>query len=285
MPSTLTRDYYQGAAYPANPKYVRIGFDNHLDAATISSAQDQTGFEANALTNPFPYDRWKPASFPATLDIVLPLRQTFDYIAFGSHSLGGCTLTISSSEDGIAYTEITAFNLANDRPAMVMFPPVYSRYVRVLVEADGSEEHLVADFSAQTYTLTSFLGGASLGVLYLGQSLEVPTMIYGGHTPGALNAQHSYVNNTSESGYWLGRTVIRRNINESISLSNLNGLWYRDYFQPFVDHAASLPYFLLWRPLEHADECIFGQTSQTIAPSQVGAGTRVSVSFQVTGIE
>lgn len=291
MSEILNRDYYQGGELASlhDLKPPRIGFNNYMGEATLSSSDsDVATFEHDGLKNPLSYDLWKPAAFPYSLHIDLGARRFIDYFGFAAHSLGGCSVQVLTSEDDTNYLEVDRITFTNDNDAMILTKPILVRYVRLVFSGwryvpRASLNFVTAEYSEHTDPATN-TGGAHCGVLYMGQSLKMPYSIYGGHTPAPLSEKVESVPTKSNGGHWLGRSIVRRSNSEQFAFKYLGAAWYRDNFQAFVEHAKTLPYFALWRPIEFADEAIFGTTTGTIAPQNTGPGDMMSVSFNVEGV-
>ena len=122
-----------------------------------------------------------------------------------------------------------------------------------------------------------------LGVIYAGAALEMQRGIYGGHSPIVLNSKTDYQSTMSESGQFLGRTINREGIETSYKWNHLTPEFYRTDFQPFVNSAKRLPFFLLWRPDTYTD-AVFGYTTSDISPSNMTGGSRLmEVGFNMKG--
>lgn len=265
-------------------KNPRIGYHNILLDADVAASSSAAGFEVAALLNPFTYEIWKPSTFPAYIYITPTYAETVDYLALGAHELGGCRITLESSNDGTTWTQILDTELTSNACAMILFEPVTASEFRLKI--DNTESTLLFDFENDEYNYASAggaTGGASVSVMYLGQALAMPYCIYGGHTPGVLASRTSISSTDSEGGQWLGRSITRRGLATSFSFKNLGASWYRTHFQPFVQHARSKPFFIHWRPEGFATEAIYGKTQKDIEPSNQGVLDFMSVSVDVTG--
>src|SRR5690554_1023190 len=265
--------------------FARIGYDNIVTKQNITSSSSLAGFGVEALGNPFTYEVWKPANFPATLDVDAGEIVTVDYVAFGAHNLSNCVATVQYSQNGVDYIDVTTADFEKDKAAMLLFSPVSARYWRVTIDISVEESTLILDFINQRYTVYAAQGSsgdAYIGVMYLGKALEMQRGLYQGHTPGVFARQVEIRPNVSEGGQWLGRSVVRKGYKTSYSFNNLKAAWVREQMMPFFDAAITSPFFIAWRPETHADEVLFGWSDGPIVPANSGPRDYMSVSFSIT---
>lgn len=287
MGELYNRNYYDDKTvtgeYPLT--HARIGYDNGVNETSLTASSSAAGFPASHLATPFTFELWKPDQLPASVSIDLEYARAVDYIAIGAHTLGSMTLTFEYSDDAITYTTLQTAVLEDNGPMMICFNEVTSRYWRITFEGWAGPT-LSLDFTQQLYLVGTYdgsTGGASAGALFLGKSLIMQRMIYGGHSPSRLSRDVRYTTNTSDGGQWLGRSVVRRSESASFSWQNLDSSWYRDNFEPFVEYAVENPFFIAWRPDGYANEVTYGYTSADVEPSNMGVKNFMSVGLQVTG--
>lgn len=282
--------YYDALALnPVTPlTHCRIGYDNLIKTVTATSSQ--AGFTADALDNPFTYEIWKPATLPADIIADMGQGQAIDYVAFAAHEFKNCRLVASTSMDGTNYTEQADATILDDNSIMLLFAEVQARYVKVTITGYAVESTFVSDFAngfyaEGTYSASSVGSPSSVScsVMYAGKALAMQRMIYGGHSPGTLSRDTKLVNNSSEGGQWLGRSVVRSSLTNNFSFNNLTADWYRTNFDDFVKSAQVSPFFIAWRPDSYANEVIYGRTDSDIRPENQGIKNFLSVSFGVTG--
>jgi hypothetical protein len=125
---------------------------------------------------------------------------------------------------------------------------------------------------------------AKIAVVYVGAALAMQRKIYQGHTPITLSRITETTQNTSETGQYLGRSIIRKGLKTSCEYQHLTADWYRANFDPFVEAAREAPFFYAWRPIQYPDELGFVWTNGDIRPTNTGPRNFMSVSFSVTGI-
>ena len=82
----------------------------------------------------------------------------------------------------------------------------------------------------------------------------------------------------------MGRSIIRRNHESSVSFDMMTGPWVRSTFQPFVRHARTKPYFFAWNPTTYPDEVNYVWTDEDIGVEYTGDRNRMSASWKMRGL-
>lgn len=253
-----------GGATPLT--HARIGWQNLIrDGGVTQTGGEVEGFPADAVLRATTWERWKPASLPATLTIDAGSAVSGSYLGIAAHTLGsnGCTVTYEYSNDGSEWIQIEAFEPANDRAIMVLFTEIQAQYWRLTI--DGTT-------------------APTVGVVYIGDVLVMQRRIYGGHSPIDLSRTTEIRPNRSEKGQWLGRSIIRQGRATSFSWEHLTPAWYRDNFDPFVASAREYPFFISWYPDKYPEAVAYCWTNRDIQPSNMGTGKGLmEVSMQVEG--
>lgn len=237
-----------------NPRGAIIGYSNLLTASTTSDAE-------KALI-PNTYERWRPSSGAVTVKFQMSAAAEIDFIGIAAHALSGESFVLQTAETiGGAVTDVEAFAPSNNSALMTNFEPR----------------------TVQEVIFTSTLSAANeIGVIYAGKALQMERNIYGGHSPIALSQKTEYQSAESESGQFLGETIIKKGLATSFSWQLLDDKFYRDEFQLFVDSARELPFFIKWRPDFYSDEVAYGKIRENIRPVNMGGGIRLmSVSFNI----
>ncbi len=243
-----------------NPSGALILYENLL------TSEDDGGNRANALT-PTTYDRWTDDAGNMIGSFQLTAPTIINSIGIAAHNLGGkqTTFTVQTAEtiDG-ARTDQGSITPTDDKPLLFTFDPVLAAEVRIEGILNGSDSL------------------REIGVVYAGNALQMPRNIYGGHSPINLSQKTEYQSVESESGQFLGRTIIRKGLGTTFNWQFLDDEFYRNEFQLFVESARALPYFIKWRPDFYSDEVVYGETNQDIQPVNMGGGHRLmSVSFTI----
>ena len=243
------------SGFPLN--YARIGYDNALVNGAASATSDNIN-SAKMLT-PSTYDKWRPTT-DSVATLVGTLKQC-NYVGIAAHNLGadGVTLTVKVS-DGGTYTTVYSQLVTTDNALFIRF-----------VEGTYSNVEL---------TLTGSLT-AEIGVVFLGLELEMMRPIFTGHKPANLNATDVMTPQISDGGQFLGKQIVRQGYATAAEFQHLTDEWYRDKFQPFVEHAKVRPYFWAWNLLESPDDVVYGWTNSNIGCSYMGIRNWLQVSFDI----
>lgn len=247
--------------------HARIGYVDYAAGGTVTASSEATDFPATAVQNPLTYETWAPTLTTATLTFDFGTNRDIDYIGIAAHTLGtsGQSITAAWSTDNVTYTDLNVGTVpSDDRAIMLIFEEVTARYVRL-----------------------TFNGSAvpNIGVVYIGESLEMLRPFYSGHTPGVMSRQTTVKPNKSVGGQWLGRSIVREGTKTTYKWRNIGIEWYETNVDPFVVHARSAPFFIAWNPQDHPDHVQYAWTSDTIAPTLMGVRDHVEFSFTAEGVE
>jgi len=250
--------------YPMN--HARIGYQSFLPDADLTASTAAAGFPSEAVTNGLTYDQWRTESLPATLTIDLLSAKDCDYLGIAAHNLAtiGAVVDIEYSlDEGATWTTLESMSPEDNTPIMLIFSTITARYWRAGITAPS--------------------GQAQIGAINLGQALVMQRPIYGGHTPITMSRRTEYQNNISDSGQWMGRTVVRKGVSTSFEWKHLTAGWYREYFSPFVKACRTTPFFIAWYPSKFPREVGYCWTNGDIAPSNMGIRDLMSVTLKVDG--
>lgn len=227
---------------PTTPAVVgaaNIGYDN-----LITSGEDPE------LLTPDTWQRWRPTGADNTL-MSLDAPTVCNFIGIAAHTLTGIEVTVKTSTTlGGALVSQSVTTPTDNRPFIIDLADVTVADVQVLVD-----------------------GATEIGVVYAGNLLEMERPLYGGHMPMQVNHSTTYQSTMSESGQFLGRSIIRRGSEAPFDWRNLTAAWVRSTFQPFVESALTLPFFIQWRPDDFATEVAFGHTIGDIIQTNQGGGS------------
>ena len=244
----------------SNPSGSLIGYNNLLTDSSTAAAGDI--IPKSALT-PNTFERYTPASGALTVKYNMGAVSDVNYIGIAAHALSGETLVIKTAPTtgSGTLTDVATISPSDNSPIFIAFDTR----------------------NCQEVVITSTLSAATeIGVIYMGMSMQMPTNLYGGHKPIALNANTKYQTSKSESGNVLGVNIIRKGLESSFSWKYLDDEWIRDTYVDFMDAARTTPIFLQWRP-DFYSESAFGMVDGDISPSNMGSGHRLmQVSFKMS---
>lgn len=255
-------------APPFSLKHARIGYQSICTVNNITVTSERPLFEGINVVDPLTYNAWQPDSVPASLTCDAGTAVNVDYLGIGGHTLGdsNATITIQHSTDGINWTNLAEYAPANNNPIMLISEePIFARFWRVNILA------------ADTQPL--------IGVIYIGEALQMQRPLYGGHSPIDLSRVTKAQPTESEEGQFLGRSVIRMGNATTFEWSNLTDRWYRDFFDPFVRAARTLPFFIAWYPEKFPEGVGYcWLPNPDIKPVNAGVRNLMTVSMTVKGL-
>ncbi len=213
----------------------RIGAENLLRSplATVTASADSVGGEKeNAYSEGFTFDFWRPgssgthwlrASFTGS-----PLKS--NYVGIAAHNLhqhGGSVKMQHSINDGGSWSDSSADFMPNDSsPIMIQYDDVSAGDHRLLVTSTGA---------------------VSIGAIFFGEILKFNAPLGGGWTPPYLGRSNRYVNDVSEGGAFLGRSLIAEGARLSLRIRGADLPWLRDKWEATVRIIEQFPFFFAAR--------------------------------------
>lgn len=240
--------------------HARIGYQNILASVDITGAQP-------ALI-PNTFERWIDSTGQMVARFQTGAVVGIDFVAIGAHNLNSIgasvSISISPTVNGV-FTEVAYITPVNNNAIMVFFDETVTADVKIEVFGEGAVAR-------------------EIGYVSAGKAMVMPRPIYGGHTPIVLTPETTYQQNTSSSGQFLGRNIIRKGISTNFEWNHLQPDFIRGEFQTFVQSAKTTPFFIAWRPSEYPQDVALVHTVNDIHPENMGGGHRfMMVSFQVAG--
>ena len=256
-----------------SPAYLpRIGYQTwprdlgRVPADIVVSSETPSGPKDPPLRSNT-YEFWQASALPATWRIDLGAAKDVDYVGIAGHTLGdeAATLAVHHSPDDVVWIQFgTDISPANNAPILILDAKIPRRYWRI--------------------TLTGVGEPPQIAVIYIGQVLEMPRGLSGGHRPGPLSRDTRIFGGTSEGGNMLGRTIRSQGVLGSAAFRSLNPGFYRDTFDRFVKSARKHPFFFAWSPLNEPNEIIYAATDEDIRPDRIPPGKGlVSVAWEMRG--
>lgn len=231
----------------------------------ITSSDDTTPADGSPkAVIPNTYERWRPANGTSTERFNLSSNADVNFVAIGAHNLSGQTITIQySTTDGGGLTTLTTVTPSSNEPILVTFDAIEVREIAINATWASDRE---------------------IGYIATGQYLKMPYPIYGGHSPIELSPVTKYKNNVSNTGQFLGRSIIRQGTSTNYAFRYLKPSFVREQFLNFVNSAKTLPFFIQWRPDLYPDQVAFVFTTQDIDIQNAGGGSGLmTASMQVRG--
>ncbi len=137
----------------------------------------------------------------------------------------------------------------------------------------------------QATTSAAVVLDALLGIVNIGQWLGLP-MQQVGWTPARMARRTELNTNVSDSGQFLGRSLIRNGWEFDITGRLIDMDWAYDAWTPFMQHAERLPFFFKWEvdPTDVGDSAFCWVDSKQIDRPTASTPFRVDVSIPVSAI-
>lgn len=213
----------------------RIGWHNLVTESNVSADEEDADYPIENLANPVTYLYWKGTSTSEqAVTVTLAEAATVNYIGVARHNFGssGAQYVVESSADGESWTELHDPRVpANDFALIHEFDDEFAQHFRV--------------------NITPGSAAPEIGVLYVGAITRLQRKVYVGHVPFPFGRKTTVSSGFSEDGQFLGRVVRRLTYEGAIELKHLTPAWVRSTLDPFIEVAASRPYFWAWKPVTY----------------------------------
>jgi len=250
----------------SNPPYAlnhaRILYASELLTSTVTTS---AGTNGNLVLVPNTADRWAITA-GGSITFTLSTAVNMDSVAIGAHNLGSTNHVVSVEYSSAATGTFSTFKAARtpaDDTALMFHNTTTVSVLRLKVTCTGS-------------------GSAFVGSIYAGIALQMQRPFFAGHSPINLSAKTIRYSSMTEGGNFVGEQIRRLGFNTSAQFSNLENDWYRFYFQPFVVHARTLPFYFAWNLDQYDTDVGYCKTSEDITPAY-GVKDMFDVSFQMMG--
>ncbi len=233
----------------------RIAYENLFASslATLSTDEEADGYEHEHLADGLPFTYWKPSSGgDHYVTAVFGVAQSVNFFCLYNHDLyehGGSVSLEYSTDGGSTWTAAVSATPADNKPLYLTFDPVLAARWRL---------HVVADDACQ------------IGVAAFGTDLQLERGMWIGFKPPSMYFDVEITTNVSESGTFLGRSLLKRGAKIELALDHLSHDWVYQYWRPFMVAALLAPFFVKWNENDHPDEVIYAwlnQSSDLDAPS------------------
>lgn len=223
----------------------RILYDNHMvdgspTSITADSEPDPVNYPYQNAYDDRPYTYWRVAAGTRHLTCVFPSARTVTGYAIYATTLAAAGATIQlqySLDGGGSWLDYEVPEAPTDTS------PIYRS--RDAVSAARWRWEIVC--ATDVY----------IGVLSFGEEFVFQRGTWVGFSPPLLARDTTLTNNMSQGGNWLGRTRIRNGAEFQFDLDRLTAAWVRTVWYPFVLHAETRPWFLLWNKGEYPAEAAF----------------------------
>ncbi len=259
-------------AYAPSANNPIIGWRNLVTVQGVSADSEDAGYPAVNLANPSTSvkQQWRSTSTATQyVTFTLATERPVDYVGLARHNFGSGQIEITAQypdpDNPGQWLDLAGpFAPGTDEAIILRGVPVYVDTLRLkLVPSDVPPW---------------------LAVAYVGELLVLPRRIYVGHTPLHMGGQAEIVTGMSESGEFLGRTLIRDERSTGFTMSNVNPAWLRANMLSFFDAAKTKPFFFAWRPQDYPLESGFAWLTNSPRPVNQRSNGMMSVEFQLGGL-
>ncbi len=211
----------------------RIGAENLLRSpqATVTVSAETTGGEKeNAYSEGFTFDFWRPGSAGThwlRASLIGGARKS-NYVGIAAHNLHQHEGSVKMQHNlGTGWVDSSNdFLPADSSPIMIIYDDV------------------IAGFHRLSVTSTS---AVSIGAVFFGEILKFNAPLGGGWTPPYLGRSNRYVNDVSEGGAFLGRSLIAEGARLSLRIPGVDLSWLRDEWESTVRIIEQFPFFFAAR--------------------------------------
>ncbi len=239
-----------------------IGYDNHLEEGTTTT----DGSDPENAYDWFTHDAWTTANPTSYLENTPGGTKTVDYLAVAAHDIDEQTGSIKLQHwTGAAYA---------DTPGSDYTPPDGSPFMLTFAAVSATKFKVV---------LSGLDANASVGVVSIGQRLELERGFAAGFVSPSLARTDKIMNARTQSGAFLGRSLIRTGVGGRLRLNHLSESWVRNSLEPFLLHARDKGWFLLWNKDTQTTEVAYCWTTKMPQPPFESPGL-ISVSIGYEGI-
>jgi len=201
-------------------------------AAGVSASADTTGGEKeNAYAEGLTFDFWRPGTAGTHW-----LRATFgagrwsNYLGIAAHDLpqrGAVVKMQHSTDSGTTWTDSSDdFRPATSSPILILYTDVFAPSHRLLIVSDEA---------------------VSIGAVHFGEVLKLDAPLTAPWKPPHLSRANRYLNEVSEGGAFLGRSVIAEGAELELEIPGVGMAWVRDKWEDTVRLIETRPFFFAAR--------------------------------------
>ena len=250
---------HTGAAY--------VGYANFLEtlAPTITAESEEAGFAKENAATWASYEKWQSVTVGTSwwrASFASPVQV--DCFGVYKHNFGDASVTLTcqySTNGGSSWNTLEAVTPGDNETIFH-------------VEIGGAVT--AQDWRFQTSGATA---AALVGVFFLGKAtllLDLET----GFTPPKLWPVDEFLNQQSEGGEFLGRSLLRRGSKSRLELTRALQPWLETNWEPFIEAAKAHPWFFGWDLQSHPDETYFCYTDKRFRPGSLGPVNYGNVSLE-----
>ena len=236
----------QGGAWVQGSSY--IGYDSlYLQAGAVVAANaEDSGFPgSNAASWVTTGGGWQATGAgDKTLTATLLSAANGNSYGIHKHNIGtlGLTVKLQSSANGSSWTDVTGSEKTPGDDATIFFvatAPVSAKFWRI---------HIAGLAAGETLTI---------GQAFIGNALLVFSPPETGWTPPNVAIENEFINNRSEGGDFMGRTLIRKGSKTQFTVGIADAGWIRTDWLPFMLEAEKHPFYHAWDTVSFPSEVAY----------------------------
>lgn len=243
-----------------------IGYNNKLaegvvDNATMGEPLDATDWKS--------FTAWKFGPGDHSFEVGFSDAASMDYFAIAFYKMGGAASVKLQYWNGSDFITVATIDEATElgRPIMKRFDQESSDLWRVLVEGSAADSYIA--------------------VMSAGQWIGIPQQDHG-WTPPRLARKTKILSNDSESGVFLGKSILRQALEFEITATFLQIDWAYSTWLAFIKHAEQLPFFFQWE-VTFGGSPVVGDTvycwvEEEIEPPEFAGGYHIDAVVPVKGV-
>ncbi len=252
----------------ANP---RILWNSRIPGATVTVTSEATGFEKANASDWLTFDWWKPTA-AGTVYYTIDLGSALAVDSWGvaAHDLGtnSASIQLQYSTDNFAAD-------TNDFAAAISPSTTEPRFQQAASQTKRYWRFKIVSASA----------ASKIGVLMLGQMLELSEGLRIGHEPDALAQWYESKFNQSQGSALLGTSTYKKFIESSMRFTVLTPAFVRASWEPFLRHVETGKGFIYQPdPDNNPTEVIYGVLNKKFTPARYSHANFMEVNLPYVGI-
>lgn len=270
-----------------------IGYKNYFTAtaSTLTGSNVSSGYSVNSLKN---WQAWDNVQFDAgssSITIDCGAAVAIDYFAIAAHEL------FTSNTDNIVLKASSVSNFATsvtlatiNNVSSGVYDGSYAYNTNTAIPSQTVDDDYVTAFKLDQVTYRYYrlefanTSAIKIGVLAIGLRTEFELGFYRDIQPPHLNEDVVVTNNKSESGVFLGRSLVRTGIApNTIAVNNVSHDWIYNTWLPFKKSAELNPFIYSFgnTPFFNNQLCYQTKFNQTKLQDRIGNGHgTVGVTFE-----
>lgn len=266
-PSAVASDNFilVDAFQPPTPGLARLAYDNAIERSSVTATSAEALRPASNLKSRDTYQTWRAEDSEPIVTALFAAPELINYVGIARHNLGslGTTALVEIETAGDGWLEVAVLTPSYDSPLMVPIAETLAVGLRV-----------------------SFFGYEipTLAVLMAGRAVIMERPLRATMQPVFGSRQTTISPQISELGQVLGSIVVRSGVNVAPTWSNLSREFYNSTLRFLAREMPGRVIMLMWQPLEHPDEVVFGTVSGDPTIAHIPRSSRYSFGFSLAGV-